>query len=363
MEIQRCDDYQYPVLGEMLAVAQHDAADVADAAAVHEYAPGRDAVGHLDRLAAELNHGAVLRDDGVVRVDAHHMRDVRVLAEHTVLAVDGDEEARLREREHHLLLLLRGVAGDVQVGVAVVYDLRALAANLVYDPGNGRLVAGYGARGDYDAVVRVDVYLLVLVKGHAVEPAHGLALAARRNYDRAVLGLALYLRELHERALGHLHVAELGGDAEHILHAAAGHGDLALILRGDVDNLLYALDVRGEGGDDDALLAALENLVELLGDLALALGVARALHVRGVGEEGEHALPAELAEARDVHHLALYGRDVYLEVAGVYHDADRRPNGEGHGVRYGVVDVDELNLEAAELEAVAGVLRENLRVV
>ena len=43
--------------------------------------------------------------------------------------------------------------------------------------------------------------------------------------------------------------------------------------------------------------------------------------------------------------------------------ADGRPDGESHGVRDGVVDVDHLHLEAAEAEAVAGLFRENLRVI
>ena len=67
---------------------------------------GRDMVGQLHRLAAELDYAAVLGHHGVVGVYAHAVGYLRVLAEHAVLAVDGDEEARPGQREHHLLLLL-----------------------------------------------------------------------------------------------------------------------------------------------------------------------------------------------------------------------------------------------------------------
>src|SRR5699024_5060085 len=160
-----------------------------------------------------------------------------------------------------------------------------------------------------------------------------------------------------------IHIAQLARDLDHVLHAAARDGDLALILGRDVHDLLDALDVRGEGSDDDALFAALEKLVELLRDLALGISVTRALDVRRVREQRQDALLAQLAQAREVYHLALDGRDVYLEVAGVDDGAYGRLDGQGHGVRDGVVHVYHLDLKAAELEPVARLLREDLRVV
>ena len=89
----------------------------------------------------------------------------------------------------------------------------------------------------------------------------------------------------------------------------------------------------------------------------------RALDVRRVREQRQDALLAQLAQAREVYHLALDGRDVYLEVAGVDDGAYGHLDGQGHGVRDGVVHVYHLDLKAAELEPVARLLREDLRVV
>ena len=56
--------------------------------------------------------------------------------------------------------------------------------------------------------------------------------------------------------VGHLDVAELAADVHVLAHRAADQRDLAAERRGGVDDLLDAMDVRGEAGDDDAALAA-----------------------------------------------------------------------------------------------------------
>ena len=84
--------------------------------------------------------------------------------------------------------------------------------------------------------------------------------------------------------------------------------------------------------------------------------------VRGVHQQGEDALPAELAEAREVDHAAGDGGHVDLEVARVDDSADGGLDGESHRVGDGVVDVDELHREAAEAEHGARLLREDLGV-
>ena len=99
------DDY-HTVLRKMLPVAEHHAAHVSHTAAVHEHASRGDDVHRLDALAAELYYAAVFCDDDVVRRDAHHAAQLRVLAEHAILTVDRDEKLRLRQGQHHLLVLL-----------------------------------------------------------------------------------------------------------------------------------------------------------------------------------------------------------------------------------------------------------------
>ena len=108
----------------------------------------------------------------------------------------------------------------------------------------------------------------------------------------------------------------------------------------------------GEGGDDDPVLAALEQGVEGVAHAALASGVARALHVGGVGQQSQHPLLPQCAESGQVDHPALDGGGVDLEVAGVDDGAHRALDGEGHRVGDGVVHMDELNGELARLDHV-----------
>ena len=58
----------------------------------------------------------------------------------TVLAVDGHEIFRSRQRVHQLELLLTSVSGDVDVRQRVVNDLHALAEQLVDDRDTVHLV-------------------------------------------------------------------------------------------------------------------------------------------------------------------------------------------------------------------------------
>ncbi len=92
-------------------------------------------------------------------------------------------------------------------------------------------------------------------------------------------------------------------------------------------------------------------------------GVTRAFHVGGVAQQGQHPRLANLAQPGQVHHPALDGGGVDLEVAGV----DHRPHGaldrKADRVRDGMVGVDELHGELARLYRLAGLTGNHLRFV
>ena len=198
---------------------------------------------------------------------------------------------------------------------------------------------------------------------HTRQCCHRLALAAGRDDDLLLRRETLDAVDVHDRPLRELHIAELRGDLHDVLHRAARHGDLASAGGGRVDDLLDAVDVRGERRDDDALIAPGELPRERLADGLLAHGIAGALHVRRIGQQRQHALLAQLAEAGEVDDLPVDGSGVDLEVAGVDNGAHPRVDGEGHGVGDGVVDVDELHLELARLHGLAGLDGHKLRRV
>ena len=85
----------------------------------------------------------------------------------------------------------------------------------------------------------------------------------------------------------------------------------------------------------------------------LGLGVAGALGVGGIRQQGQHALLAQLGKAAQVDHGALGRGHVNFKVAGVDNGPRRAVDGQGHGVGDGVVHVDELHVHAAQLDMAA----------
>ena len=127
---------------------------------------------------------------------------------------------------------------------------------------------------------------------------------------------------------------------------------MAIAPRGQVQHLLDAVDVRGEGGHDDAARRRREAPAERLAHQGLRAGVAGAPHVGRVGAEHEHALLAERGEARVVRLLVVDRLPVELEVAGVHHGAERRLDGQADAVGDGVGHADRLDREAPDDEPV-----------
>ena len=237
---------------------------------------------------------------------------------------------------------------------ALVDHFRTLPVQLVDDHADGVLVAGDSRGGEDDAVTGLDLNLPMGGEGDAGEGRHGLALAAGGDDADLIAGQALDLIQVCQGAFGHLHVPQLGGHFQRIFHAAAADGHLPAIPCRHVHHLLDAIHVRGEGGDDDALVAAVEEGVKAVPHAALALGEAGALHVGGVTEHQQDALLAQLSQPRQVGHAAGDGGGVDLKVAGVDADPHGGVDGKGHGVGDGMVDVDELHGEGARFDLVPG---------
>ena len=192
----------------MLAVAQHDRADVADAVAVDKHlARGRVAGHALHRARADLDGVAIVADDDVLAVHAHLESEILVQLEHALLAVHGDEILGLCQRVDDLEFLLARMARNVQHIRAVVDDLNALAEELVDDTRDGVLVAGDGARRDNDAVAGADLDLLVLGERHAVQGGHLLALRAGGDDDLLFQRHRLDLVDVDHGVFRRLHVA------------------------------------------------------------------------------------------------------------------------------------------------------------
>ena len=103
----------------------------------------------------------------------------------------------------------------------------------------------------------------------------------------------------------------------------------------------------------DPPLGALDDLRQALGDFLLGRRNAVAQRVGAVADQRQHALVAELAEALLVGQGAERGVEVDLPVAGVDHRSERRLDRQRHRLGDRVVDADRLDLERADIDAIA----------
>ena len=117
----------------------------------------------------------------------------------------------------------------------------------------------------------------------------------------------------------------------------------------DVDGLLHAVDVRGEGRDEDPALPEREDLPEGLADDSLRRREAGTLRVRRVAEHEVDAKVPDLREAADVRLQTVDRGVVELVVAGVHDPARGRLEHDRDGVRNRVRHADERDAERPDL--------------
>ena len=141
-------------------------------------------------------------------------------------------------------------------------------------------------------------------------------------------------------------------------HAAADHRHAAAVFLRQVEHQLNAVDRGAEAGDHHALLSARLKISSMRGlHGALGFGVAGAVGIGGIGEQQQDAALAVVGQGVQVEQLVIGGRGIDLEIAGVDDDAERRGDGQRHGAHDRVRDVDELDLERADLDDLLGLDR------
>src|SRR6478735_7026965 len=334
------------------AVLEQGLVGTAHAAAVDVHVAAVDDADDRRLAVDEVDDDAVLGEYDVVLGDTGLDREARVGPHVAPLAVHRHDVARLDDVVAVEQLAGTRVARDVHLGVALVHDVGAETHQAVDDAVDGVLVARDEAARQQHGVAGPDVDA-VLPVGHPGQRRHRLALGAGADEDHLVVGQVVELLDVDEDAVGDLEIAELGGDAHVADHGAPDHGHLAAGLLGGVQDLLDAVHVAAEAGDDDASLGVPEHLVDGRGDLQLGRGEAGDVGVRRVGEEQVDALLPQPREGAQVGEAAVERQLVHLEVAGVQQRAGLGAHEHGERVGDGVVDRDELEVEDAELLALA----------
>ena len=159
-----------------------------------------------------------------------------------------------------------------------------------------------------------------------------------------------------QRVVGDVQQAHLAGQPHVLLHRQAERGDRAAERDGGVGDLLDAVDVAGEAGDDDApALVLVEQVVEHLADRASRLRVCpgSSALVESDEQQADAVVLGDGADAGEVGEAAVDRREVELQVAGVQDHALRRVERGGEAVRHRVGDGDELDVERADRAALA----------
>ena len=207
-------------------------------------------------LRVDLERDAVAAAEDALRVDADGLGEHRVQADPLEVAVHRHHVLRPGQVEHQLHVLLVAVAGGVDRGVGGGDDPGADLEDAVDRLVDRALVAGDRRRREDDRVAGMELDVAVLAMSHPAQCRERLPLAAGRDRDDLLVRVVLDLARLDQQTLGGVGDPEVGGDVEVLAHRAADERDLAAEGVGGVDDLLDAMDVGGEAGDDDPPVAA-----------------------------------------------------------------------------------------------------------
>src|ERR1035437_9448825 len=192
--------------------------------------------------------------------------------------------------------------------------------------------------------------------GHAGQSGHRLTLGAGRGDDDLLQRPDLILG--YDLTGSEGEVAEVGGDPEVLLHRAAYDGDFSIEFGRGVDDLLDAVDVAGEGGDDDPAFERLHDLAEGFPHGPFGERVAGVLGSGRVGQQADHAVLTQSGQDREIGAAAVDRSVVELEVARGDDSSDRRVERHAHRVGDRVADPEGLDTERPNLERIARIERQ-----
>src|SRR5579885_877860 len=352
------DDRQHDaVFADMAAVFDDQVLDHFGARAVVDADPAHVDPSHLARAQfGEFKDVATFDQDDLADRAVHGSSHFGVQLELAVLAMDGNEVARLHQVDDELQFFLAGVPADVhRRRRAVLVDDVGLAPEQVIDHAvDGLFIAGNDARGEHDRIAFFNLGVLVIVDGRARQGRHGFALRAADQDADLLRRKVLHFARVNKQALRDLHVAQVFGDFGRGVHGAPDEGDLAAVLPGEFDGKLNAVDGGRETGDEEAALGAGEDFVELTANGAFAGRVAFALDVGRVLQQREHAFLPVFGEGVQIEEAVVGGRRVDFKVARMDHHPERGMNGERHTIHQAVGDLDGMHGERADPDALPG---------
>ena len=192
------------------------------------------------------------------------------------------------------------------------------------------------------AVIAVTNRDFVGLVGNARKRGHGFTLRTGAHQDNLVVRQGTHVAQVNQDAVWNLQVSQVGGNS-HITNHGAAHKDYAATVGVcGIENLLHAVNVGGEGRNDNPSFTRCEDVGNDRANLALGGNEPGDLGVGGVNHEQVHSLLTQSGKRAQVGDPSVHGQLVHFEVTGVQNRSCWGGDGNGQGVWDGVVDGHKL---------------------
>ena len=255
--------------------------------------------------------------------------------------------------QHEFQLFSPGVSGSMNVGDLFINHVRSHTVELVDQGCDGLLISGNEAGGKNHRVSILDLYVFVLIQGHAGKGRHRFSLTPGGDDGHLVIRIIadLFFRDFE--VFGKVYESQFLGYAHIGDHAPSIKDHFSAKFGRKRNNLLNPGDVGGETGNNDSSLAFPEQVLQGLSHLHLAQGEPLLFRIGGIGEQGQDPLLAKMGEADDVRMLGIHRGGVDPEISGVYQYAFGCVDGKPNAVDDAVIYADILHLEWADIRNIA----------
>src|SRR5450755_1443276 len=346
--------HQNAILGQHLAIAQHNLTHITNTQAIYKDIAAAEMVDDLDLILSELDDIAILRDHNILIRNTQRVAKLCVQHQLTIFTMNRHEELRSNQAQHQLQLFLSAMTGDVHIRDALIEHLRALAEEAIDRAMHHLLVARYRRCREDHRVARLDTDLAMVLVRDTRQGRSWLALAAGTD-DHHLLGLELIdILDADKHAFGNIQVAKLNRHLHIVNHTATDQRDKAIIASGGIDHLLHTRDQRGKSRQHNATGRVGEDLIKRIVDHALRWSIAGRFDAGAITHHHKHALVAEATEHPEIGRLAIDRCIVELIVARVDDISQRRADHKTDGIGNAMIDAEELDHALTQLQLIAG---------
>ena len=192
----------------------------------------------------------------------------------------------------------------------------------------------------------------MLTRCHTGKSGQGFALGAGNQQHQFGILMPVNGVQFNERASGNFEMPLLKGQVDVPGQGFPGYRHLAPLGVGQVENLLYPLDMAGKERNKNTPFGRGKNLAQADLDLPLGQGESLGPHVGGIRKHELHARLREFLERAQISGMTAQRVAIDLEIAGVYHPARRGLDTQAESLDNGMADREKIEPKIAEQHTV-----------